>query len=277
MKRFFFLAFSMISVAASAAVSPNTPPGAAQTGALTAAQIIDRNVAARGGLEVWRAVSSLTMSGRLEAGGKKNSELPFVMQMKRPHKSRFEIRFQDLTAVQIYDGAQGWKVRPFLGRNEAEPFTPVEAKAAAAWQELDGPLVDYASKGTKVELRGMESVEGSNAYKLKLTMKNGEVRHVWVDAKSFLERKIDGEPRKMDGKLRNVAIYFRDYKHEGKLTVPHVLETVVEGGQPHKMFIEHVAVNQPVADALFVKPQMAIAKLQMVVANVSDQEAGQRP
>ena len=268
MRRLFFLAFCLISVSVSAAVSPDAAPA----GKLSAAQIVDRNVAARGGLQAWQAVSTLTLSGRMEAGGKKNSELPFVMKMKRSHMSRLEIRFQEQTAVQVYDGQQGWKVRPFLGRDEAEPFTPAEAKAAAAWDELDGPLVDYARKGTKLELLGTEAVEGHNAYKLKLTMKNGDVRHIWVDAASFLERKMDGEPRKMDGKLRNVAIFFRDYRTENGLTVPRVLETMVEKDKlSHKMTIEHVVVNQSMDGALFAKPQ------QVVASSSSGQTAVQRP
>lgn len=257
MRRFLFLACSLIPVAASASGSPDS----ALAGKLTAAQIVERNVAARGGLPAWLAVNTLSMSGRLEAGGKKNWELPFVMKMERPHMSRLEIRFHDKTAVQVYDGAHGWKVRPFLGRDEVEPFTPDEAKAAAAWQELDGPLVNYVKKGTKVELQGQESVEGHRTYKLKLALKNGDVRHVWVDAASFLERKIDGEPRELDGKLRNVAIYYRDYKAEHGLTMPHLLETVVDGGkEPHKMNIEHVEINQPMANGLFAKPQLAVVQ-----------------
>lgn len=257
MRKALFLACCLVSAAASAAISPEPP----SMGKLTAAQIVDRNVAARGGLEAWRSVSTLTLSGRLEAGGKKNSELPFVMRMKRSHMSRLEIRFQDKTAIQVYDGKEGWKVRPFLGRDDAEPFTPAEAKAATAWEELDGPLVDYAKKGTRVELVGMEPVEEHKAYKLKLTMKNGEVRHVWVDAANFLELKMDGEPRKMDGKIRNVSIYFRDYKPENGLNVPHTLETVVDNSKlPHRMTIEKVAVNKPIEDALFAKPPLAAAK-----------------
>jgi outer membrane lipoprotein-sorting protein len=268
-----FLACGLVPLAASAAASTKTAKSvvphaaktsAAKTGNMTAAQIIDRNVAARGGLKAWRAVHTLTMSGRMEAGGKKNTALPFVMKMKRPHMSRLEIVFQGKTAMQVYDGEQGWKIRPFLGRDEVESFTPAEAKGASEWQELDGPLVDYASKGTKVVLQGTESVEGRKAYKLKLTLKNGDERHVWVDASNFLERKIDGEPRLLDGKLRNVSIFYRDYKKEKGLTMPHVLETVVDGGkQPHKMFIEHVAVNESMESALFEKPQLAVANASM--------------
>ncbi|HUX90501.1 MAG TPA: outer membrane lipoprotein-sorting protein [Gallionellaceae bacterium] len=270
MKRFFFLVCSLVSVVAVAAVTPDVAKAekqavtenktAAAKQKLTAAQVINKNVAVRGGLKAWRAVKTLTLSGRVEGGGKKNTDLPFVMKMERPRMSRLEIRFRDQTALQVYDGEHGWKVRPFLGRNEVEPFTPAEAKAAETWAELDGPLVDYDKKGSKVALVGMESVEGNMAYKLRLTLKNGEERHVWVDAVSFLERKIDGDPRKMDGKLRNVAIYYRDYQTVNGLTMPHVLETIDEGGQKsHKLYIEQVAINQPIEDKLFAKPQLAMS------------------
>ena len=227
---------------------------------MSAAQIVDKNVAARGGRAAWAAVISMTMTGELEAGGEQNTPLPFVMTLKRPRKSRLELRFQDQAAVQVYDGAKGWKVRPYLNRNEVEPYTSAEAKSAAAAYELDGPLIDYANKGTKVDLVGAQAVEGKNAYKLKLTFKDSTQRHLWVDANSFLEVKIDGEPRRMDGKPHNVAVYYRDYRTEKGLTVPRVLETAVEGfKQTHKIVIQSVAVNQPVDDALFAKPQL-IAK-----------------
>lgn len=232
----------------------------AQTADMTVAQIVEKNAKARGGLEAWRAVSSMTMSGEMDAGGKKNTMLPFVMSMKRPYKSRLEIRFQDQPAVQVYDGTQGWKVRPFLGRDDVEPFSPAEAKVASGWPQLDGPLINYAAKGTKVELQGTEAVEGKDAYKLKLTMKNGEQRNLWIDASSFLEVKIDGDPRKMDGKLRNVAIYYRDFKKVNGLSVPYVTETVVDGvGQTHKMNIQTVTLNPPLDDTIFAKPKVNLA------------------
>jgi len=257
MRRFFVTACCLATLASSAALAADNAPASN----LTAAQLAEKNVAARGGLAAWRAVSTLTMSGQLDAGGKSDVQLPFVMKLKRQHKSRLEIRFQDQTAVQVYDGAQGWKVRPFLGRDDAEPYTPAEAKAATSWEELDGPLVDYASKGTKVELLRTEVVEGRDTYRLRLTMKNGDQRDLWIDAKTFLEVKLDGEPRKLDGKMHKVAIFYRDYKSESGLTTPRVLETVVEGvKRTRKMNITRIVVNEPMQDALFQKPQLALAK-----------------
>jgi hypothetical protein len=227
---------------------------------LSVAQIVDKNVAARGGLAAWRAVQTLTMEGTMDAGGKDDNELPFVMKLKRSHKSRLEINFKDQTSVQVYDGAQGWKVRPFLNRTEVESFTNTEAHSAAATDELDGPLIDYIAKGTKVVLVGNDQVEGHAAYKLKVALRNGEQRNLWIDAASFLELKIEGEPRMLDGKMHNVAVYYRDYKTDKGLVTARVLESAIEGvKQTHKIKISRLAVNETLSDSLFQKPQLSAA------------------
>src|SRR5438128_158111 len=87
----------------------------------------------------------------------------------------------------------------------AKPASAAAAKQAAAWDEMDGPLVDYEKKGTRVALAGTESVDGHDCYQLKLTLKDGQVRNVWVDGKTFMERKMDGEPRRIDGRLHPVS------------------------------------------------------------------------
>jgi hypothetical protein len=88
-------------------------------GQLTAAQIVDKSVAAKGGLAGWRAVQSISFSGNMDAGGKGKDivQLPFVLEMKRPRKMRVEIEFAKEKSVQVYDGVNGWKLRPCLGRN----------------------------------------------------------------------------------------------------------------------------------------------------------------
>ena len=159
----------------------------AQAG-LSAAQIVDKNVAARGGLQAWRGVQTLSYEGKMGAGGNQRAmlhlptthskeladtlprrpaeeaQLPFLMEMKRPRKMRVELQFHGQTAVQVYDGTHGWKLRPFLNRNEVEPFSAEELKIASNQQDLDGPLVDYAAKGSHVELDGREKVEDRDTY-----------------------------------------------------------------------------------------------------------------
>jgi outer membrane lipoprotein-sorting protein len=243
-----------LSVGPSLVVSGAASPTATN---LTAAQIVEKNASAKGGLQAWRAVQTISFTGRMDAGGKAKVQLPFVLEKKRPRKTRVELVFANDTAVQVYDGVNGWKLRPFLGRKDVEPYSPEELKSAAFESDLDGPLLDYATKGNTVELEGVEKVEGHDAYKLKLTMKGGLVQHIWVDAETFLEIKLEGTPRRMDGKMRPVSIYLRDYKAANGLMVPYVIETAVEGNKDtHKMFIENVVVNPKLEDSLFTKPSL---------------------
>jgi outer membrane lipoprotein-sorting protein len=194
-------------------------------------------------------------------------QLPFVMEMARPRKMRLELEFNGQKAIQVFDGTSGWKVRPFLNRSDAEPFTTDELKAASLQPDLDGPLVDYAAKGTKIELAGMEKVENRNAYKLKVTPKNGLATHVWIDAQTFLEAKMEGQPRRLDGVNHTVEIYYRDYRPVSGLQIPFVLETrvlpVAQKAQglrsppvpPEKITLDKVVVNPTLEASRFSKPQ----------------------
>jgi hypothetical protein len=261
---------------------------------LTAAEIVEKNVQARGGLQAWRAVQTLSFEGKMGAGGnrqapipasleanKKNAtlpkrlseeaQLPFKMQLRRPRQVRFEIQFNGQTAVQVYDGAQGWKLRPFLNRQNVDLFTADELKVASMQPELDGPLVDYAAKGTRIELKGMEKVDDRDTYKLALTMKNGEAIHVWIDAQTFLETKIEGQPRQLDGKFHPVEVYYEDYRQISGLQIPFILETRVlpiadetaktkdVSSQSEKIVIEKVVVNPKLEASLFTKPVVQTA------------------
>ena len=246
-----------------AAPAPSLP-------SMSAAQVVERNVAARGGLAAWQALQTMSWKGKMGAGAtnyatitpkgkleqkvREEAQLPFTFEFKRPLKSRLELEFNGKTAVQVFDGSSGWKLRPFLGRSGWEPFTADELKQAAAEPGIDGLLIDYAVHGTKVDADGTEMVEGHAAYKLKVTRKDGEVRHVWVDGQSFLDTKIDGDPRKLDGRPHAVAIYLRNFKNEHGLVIPHLLETVVQGvSRSEKIAIESVTLNPKLDDARFTK------------------------
>lgn len=231
------------------------PAPAPSLPALTAAQIADKNAAARGGAKAWRAVKTLTLSGKLDAGGKKPTQLAFTMQAKRPHKQRVAVEFAGHTALQVFDGKDGWTYRPYLGRSGAEPFSPEELRKSTTADELDGPLLDYAAKGSKLELEGTEMVEGKANYRLKVTTKAGVERHVWVDGKTFLESKIEGNPHRFDGKMRGVQSYLTDYRSVDGLMIPFESETRLEGVRTsHKLTLEKVEINPAIEDSVFTKP-----------------------
>ena len=281
----------LVSLLLSASVASALAAG--KTASMSVEQIADRHVAARGGLGVWHALQTLSVSGKLDAGtadsikrsaimaqqgtgasGRRAQraaavraepeqvqlQLPFRMEIKRPHKSRLEIDFAGKTAVQVYDGEHGWKFRPYLNREDVEPFNAEEAKAEESRAALDDPLMDYAARGTRVALEGTEAVDGHDAYKLRLTLKNGDTQHVWIDAHSFLDVKVEGIPHRMDGKMRNVFVHQKDFRTVKGLVIPYLYVTEVEGYLGgHKMLVESVTVNPAIDDSQFAKPQVPVA------------------
>ncbi len=248
------------------------PAAAPVLPALSAQQIVEKYVAARGGAGAWKAVQGMAFKGKMGAGAttyeavtekralerKQREEmmLPFSLESRRPNKSRLEITFNGQTAVQVYDGANGYKYRPYLGREDWVPYSTEELKQAAAEPGIDGLLIDYAARGTRVEPAGTEMVEDKPAYRLKVTDRNGQVRRAWIDAGSFLEVKEDGAPRKLDGKVHPVAVYLRDYRAEQGLMIPHVIETAVQGvPKTEKIMIDSVVINPRLDDSRFGKPK----------------------
>jgi hypothetical protein len=283
-----FIVCASLTFAISFATAGDIPSPLAN---LSPAAIADKNVAARGGLQAWRAVQTMSMEGKMGAGGNQRAalpvpvpgrnanqaslpqrpaqeaQLPFVMELKRPRKMRIELTFHSQTAIQVFDGTNGWKLRPFLNRRVVEPYTTDEMKSASMQADLDGPLVDYAAKGTKIELNGVEKVEDRDTYKLKLTLKSGQSIHVWIDAQTFLEAKIEGQPRRLDGIYHPVEVYYRDYRPVSGLQVPYVLETkVLPVAQtklglkdppvpPEKVIIDKVVVNPNLEESRFSRPE----------------------
>ena len=268
---------SLLALSISFAFATDAPSTAAK---LTAEQVVEKNIAARGGLQGWRAVQTLSMSGKMDAGGNEQStsslrvpgavassavpkqrlaeqaQLPFRMELKRSRKSRMELDFHGQTSVQVYDGTNGWMLRLFLNRHQVEPYTADQLKVASRQADLDGPLVDYAAKGTKVEMEGIEQVAGKDNYRLKLTFKNGESQKLWVNAQTFLETKIEGSPRRLDGKMHTVEVYYRDFKPVNGLMMPYLMETVTQGvKQTEKIEMEKIAVNPKLDDSRFAKLQ----------------------
>jgi outer membrane lipoprotein-sorting protein len=232
---------------------------------LNADQVVEKNVAARGGFAAWHAVRSITLSGKMEAGGKVDTYLPYTLQVKRPNKQRLVIEFAGHTSVQVYDGKNGWKLRPYLNRADPEPFSQEELRKIEEGPGLEGPLIDYSTKGSKVELEGTETVEGQATYRLKVTSKQGHTQHVWIDGTTFLEAKIEDHPRRFDGKMRAVETYLSDYRNVEGVVIPYLSETRVQGVRgTHKMAIEKVAINQELNDALFGKPASAALPPQRV-------------
>ena len=220
------------------------------------AQIIDKNAAARGGVEAWQKIRTMAWMGRVEAAEMPGHSMPFVLQQERPNRTRFELVTQNQHSLRIYNGTEGWKLRPGgNGMPNVQPFTADELNFARDAQAIDGPLMEDVAKGGVISLTGIKEIEGRRAYVLSVTMPSGASHRVWVDAETFMETRFERDLRNGAGQSGVASVVYRNYKSFEGLQLPTIIETGATEGKPgNKLLIEKIALNPPLAANAFSKP-----------------------
>jgi hypothetical protein len=229
-------------------------PAAAR--AQTVDEIITKNIQALGGLQKLQSVQTLRSAGKLDAGF---FRADIVQQNKRPDKIRQEFTVQGLTQVQAYDGKTGWQINPFGGRRDPEMLSQDDTKGLQVEADMDGPLVNYKEKGNKAELVGHDSVEGTDCYKIRLTLRNGDVRTYYFDADSYMAIKLETQTM-VRGAMQESETYYGDYEQVGGIYYPFSYEVGQKGDSNRAKFtVEKVEQNTPLKDSVFATPVVKTA------------------
>ncbi|MCM3905406.1 MAG: hypothetical protein ND866_27230 [Pyrinomonadaceae bacterium] len=225
---------------------------AVSTTAQTADEIIAKYIKTVGGPEKIQAVKTLRRTGKFTGGG--GFEAAIVEENKRSNMVRQEFSLQGLTGVNAYDGKSGWKIEPWQGKKDAEPLGEEEMKQIVEDSDFDGPLVNYQQKKNKIEFVGMEPVEGTDAFKLKVTLANGDIRYYYMDTDYYVPIKIDTK-RMIRGAEREYETSLGDYKEVAGWYLPHSVEVNAKGSQnKQKVTYEKIEANVSIDDSRFTIP-----------------------
>ena len=159
-----------------------------------------------------------------------------------------------MTLIQAYDGKDGWKVSPFQGRKDPEKLSADDCKSLVEDADIAGPLVDWKEKGSTVSYVGTEDVEGTEAYKLKVVRKNGDVSFVYLDPDHFLDIRILSQ-RVEQGAQIEVETDLGDYEKINGVFLPFSIESGPKNSpDKQKIVLEKAEANVPVDDAMFHFP-----------------------
>ena len=231
---------------------------ASAASALTVDELVAKNTEARGGIEAIRAIQSIKSTGKMNfSGGDFSIELGFSSLNERAAKVRTEASIQGLTQVTAYDGKDAWTINPFQGRRDPERMSAEDAKGLEVQADMDGPLVDWQSKGHKVEYLGTEDMDGTQAHKLKVTLKNGDIEYRYLDPDYFLEILIVTQSKRR-GVETEMETELGNYEKVAGVYMPFAIESGPKGGQRgQKIQIEKAEANVDIDDALFAFPQAA--------------------
>lgn len=244
----------VLHLAATAAVALlSVTPAAAQS----VDDLIAKNLKARGGEAKLRALTTMRITGKVSVQG---MELPMVVTAKRPNMMRQEMQIQDKKVVTAFDGEKAWMINPMMGAEAPQEIQGPQGDMTREQSDFDGPLMDYKSKGSTVELvkgdaaDGTEKLaDGSKVYRLKVTRKGGRIQHIFLDAESGIEVKTTNQ-LEQGGQSFNIETELADYRPEDGVMVPHSVRNIMNGQPLMQMTVDKVEFNFPVEDTLFKMP-----------------------
>jgi len=231
--------------------------GAIPAAAQDAQSLIARNLEARGGAAALAAIKSISFEGRTIFPG--DFELTYKeakSKLAGTTADRVDLGLQGLDVVQSYDGQGAWKINPFQGRKDPERMSADEVRSMADSALIEGPLLASRSDGSKVAYLGRDDFDGTLAYKLKVTQKDGDEFVYWLDPDTFLEIKVD-ETRRIRGAQQTTETELGDYEKVAGVYFPMSIESWSQGqpNQRQRTIIDHGTANAPVEAAFFAEPR----------------------
>lgn len=227
----------------------------------TVEDIISKHIEALGGKEKLQSIHSIYLEG--VAIMQNGAEIDSKTWRVKDKLYRQEIALPMGNIVLIVTPQKGWSLSPRSGGSYA-PMPDEQLKAMQSQLDPAGPFVDYAAKGSKVELLGKDTVGGKECYKIKLTPASGQAITYSIDAQTYY---VLRETRKGGGMMGGGGnggarrggnadgefnIDFGDYqKTADGYVFPY---TIVTGSFGAKTSVEKLEVNKPVDEDKLSKP-----------------------
>lgn len=219
--------------------------------AQTADELVSKNIQAKGGLEKIHAIKTLRITGSSVTGG---TPIMIVNEYMRPDMIREGFSIAGMTAVQAYDGTSGWRISPFGGRKDPQLLGEDELRDLQLNSDFEGPLVDYKAKGNTVEFLGHDTVDGDDALRLKVTLKNGDIVYYYLDPDTFLEIRKETQEF-IRGSVKETFTDLGSYKPVAGVMFPYSLTSGSKNNPDgFTVTVDKVEVNVPLPPSDFAVP-----------------------
>lgn len=226
--------------------------------AQTAEELVAKNLQAKGGVDKIKAIKSLRFSGKFQQG---SFTAQVAQDAKAPEDLREMFTIQGMTQIQAYDGATGWQISPFQGRRDPEILGEDDLRDITEDADFYGPLVDYKEKGNSVEYLGLDTVDGDDAHRLKVTLKNGDILYYYLDPDTYIEIRTERQ-QFIRGAVRESQTDLGSYKQVNGVYFPFSIASGPKNRPDQKgtITIEKMEANVSLPDSEFKMPAAPAAK-----------------
>jgi hypothetical protein len=221
--------------------------------AQTAEELVEKNIQAKGGIDKIKAIKSLRVTAKFIGGGGFTANVG--RESQRPNLVCKTFSLQGMTQVTAYDGTTGWEIAPFEGHKDPQLIGEDELRGLLLDADFDGPLVDYKEKGNTVEYLGHDVVDGDDALRLKVTLKNGDILYYYLDPDTFLEIRRDKQEF-IRGAIHESVIEMGSFKPVAGVMYPFSLSQGSKADPAAQTInVEKIEANVPIDQKDFAVPE----------------------
>ena len=203
---------------------------------LTVEQVLNKYVEAIGGKENILKVKDKTIK---MTGSMQGMNITMTQSQKAPNKMYQLIDFGVGQQSMIFDGEKG-KITA-MGQEQTMPAEQIETMKLGSLYSM----LEYAAKGIKTELAGMETINNKDAYRVKLTYPSGKKATSYYDVNTgFLVRLL----AEQGGVVQTVD--FDDYREVQGVKYPYKMSVGTPNGALD-LITTSVEINTNLSDSLF--------------------------
>lgn len=207
---------------------------------ITAQSVIDDYFKAIGGKDAVAKVTSVTFSGDMNAMGQ---SMGIQMKKMTPNKNLMEVTHPQMGVImkQVFNGESGYADQ----MGQQKPMTEKEVAEAKSKNVL---FEELSLDMSKVTLESMTSINGEDAYKLKVVGDN-EPEYRFYDVQSGYLIKTETS-KEAQGQKISVTTEYSNYTPSKGIQFPFSM-TIKQGPQTFGMIIKAAKVNEDVSEADF--------------------------
>jgi hypothetical protein len=166
---------------------------------------------------------------------------------------RVDAEFNGQAIVNTYHNGAGWKINPFAGVTTATDVSGTELTDFKVQASIANNLMDYKSRGHKVELMEDETVNGVKTFKIKLTAaEDGRITYFFINSTDYLLAK-SVTSRELGGQTLDVDTYYKDMKEFGGLKFSMTRTQEVQGQEFMSITLSNVELNVTIDEKIFQK------------------------
>lgn len=221
--------------------------------AQTANEVIDKHVAAVGGLDKINAIKTAQYDQSINMMG---MDMTAKTTVQVGQSSRTEVSVMGQQIISVIDGDKGWSINPMQGGPAPVEMSADQVKMSKGNTEVTGMQLAYAKmRNYPTKLVGKEKYQDKDVFNVEVTRPEGIVNY-YVDASTYQILGTKAVVNAPQGQTMEVKANFGDFKQVEGLTMPHKVE-ITSPALPSAMTtqVTKVTLNPTVDAAIFAMPK----------------------